>query len=126
MSGWSTHKPCGHRGTRLGRLLCGSVDVALFQPLARRHTSLDYALLAAYDAFSITPANSPQVTPVSNQTNNSTAPVLHPCRDEAAAELSRERALWELLELFFVQPPTAHGTAAEVSGWTPDPGSSSA
>ena len=36
-------------------------------------------------------------------------------RDEAAAELSRERALWELLELFFVQPPTAHGTAAEVS-----------
>jgi hypothetical protein len=38
------------------------------------------------------------------------------CRDEAAAELSRERALWELLELFFVQPPTAHGTAAEVSG----------
>ena len=41
--------------------------------------------------------------------------VLHMCRDEAAAELSRERALWELLELLFVQPPTAHGTAAEVS-----------
>lgn len=40
------------------------------------------------------------------------------CRDEAAAELSRERALWELLELLFVQPPTAHGTAAEVSGCT--------
>ena len=39
---------------------------------------------------------------MSNQTTNSTAPVLHPCRDEAAGELSRERALWELLELLFI------------------------
>jgi len=46
--------------------------------------------------------------------NPASTPAAQLCRDEAAGELGRERALWELLELLFVSPPTPQGTASEV------------
>lgn len=46
--------------------------------------------------------------------NPGSTPAAQLCRDEAAGELGRERALWELLELLFVSLPTPQGTASEV------------
>ena len=35
-------------------------------------------------------------------------------RDEASAETAREKALWDVLEIFFATPSNPQGTAAEV------------
>lgn len=40
---------------------------------------------------------------------------VHLRRNESTTEIAQEKMLWDLLELFFVRPATAQGTASEVS-----------